>query len=190
VRDDLAINSGLVTPGSMSGREERMRQAEVREGLRQGLGQLPAPRNEYAIVVPELPPGEDAEDGAGGEEMELDMSEVEERREAQRRAEEEALLRKRSRAVQRDLPRPPAPVVLAFAQALAQERQGQPPPVTLLEAAEELVREELSVLLQHDAVKYPVLEPEDGRGGKERAGCPMASQSLSWKTTRRMSLKR
>lgn len=170
VRDDLAINSGLVTPGGMSVREERMRQAEVREGLRQGLGQLPAPRNEYAIVVPELPPGEDGEDEGRGDEMELDMSEVEERQEAQRRAEYEALLRKRSRAVQRDLPRPPAPLVLAFAQALAQERQGQPPPVTLLEAAEDMVREELAVLLQHDAVKHPVTEPEDGRGSKKKGG--------------------
>lgn len=61
MRDALGLND----PDSFSGaaaskREEAARLALQRNELRAGLSQLPAPRNEYQIVVPELPGGGDA----------------------------------------------------------------------------------------------------------------------------------
>ena len=44
-------------------REERVRQAAMRRELRERLSSLPAPRNDYQIVVPELPEMEEAEEG-------------------------------------------------------------------------------------------------------------------------------
>ncbi|CAI5516328.1 unnamed protein product [Closterium sp. Naga37s-1] len=167
-------SEGMVTPGGESVRAEKLRLAEVRESLRQGLGSLPAPKNEYSIVVPELPEDERAEGarGAGedGEEldMELDMSEMQERQEAARRAEEEARLRKRSQVLQRELPRPSVAAVKRVVDAAGKGRGGVGGGgggVTLMERAEEMVRAELALLLQHDAVAYPLPPGAEGAGG-------------------------
>ncbi|GJP39737.1 hypothetical protein CLOM_g24080 [Closterium sp. NIES-68] len=163
-------SEGMVTPGGESARAERLRQAEVRESLRQGLGSLPAPKNEYSIVVPELPE-DDAKDGArgdGGEgevDMELDMSEVHERRESVRRAAEEERLRKRSQVLQRELPRPAVAAVKRLVDAVGKGGGGGGAGATLMERAEEMVRAELALLLQHDAVAYPAQAGDDGAGG-------------------------
>jgi pre-mRNA-splicing factor CDC5/CEF1 len=56
LRDALGLND----PESLaaaSKREERARLALQRNDLRAGLAQLPAPKNEYQVVVPELPGG-------------------------------------------------------------------------------------------------------------------------------------
>ncbi|KAL2613429.1 hypothetical protein R1flu_025121 [Riccia fluitans] len=82
---------------------KKMRQAELKRNLHAGLGDLPAPKNEYQIVVPDLP----AEESEPVEQMEEDMSEVLARQRAEEAAKQAALLRKRSKVLQRELPHPP-----------------------------------------------------------------------------------
>lgn len=57
MRDALGLNDPDSFGGTASRREEAARLALQRNELRAGLGQLPAPKNEYQIVVPELPGG-------------------------------------------------------------------------------------------------------------------------------------
>ena len=55
MRDALGLNDPDSLAGAASKREEAARLALQRNELRAGLSQLPAPKNEYQIVVPELP---------------------------------------------------------------------------------------------------------------------------------------
>ncbi|KAL2653493.1 hypothetical protein R1flu_021621 [Riccia fluitans] len=126
-----------------------MRLAELKRNLRAGLGDLPAPKNEYQIVVPNLP----AEESEPVEQMEEDMSEVLARQRAEEAAKQAMLLRKRSKVLQRELPHPPPASVELMKSSLKTSEN-----VTYLDEAEELIRQELVDLLEHDAVKYPVNE--------------------------------
>lgn len=58
MRDALGLNDPDSYGAAASKREEAARAALMRNELRAGLSQLPGPKNEYQIVVPELP-GED-----------------------------------------------------------------------------------------------------------------------------------
>ena len=55
MRDALGLNDPDSLAAAASKREEAARLALQRNELRAGLAQLPAPKNEYQIVVPELP---------------------------------------------------------------------------------------------------------------------------------------
>lgn len=130
LRDGLGINA------EAAALHEGRSQAEVlRAELRKGLASLPAPRNEYQIVMPEL------EGEAEEEAMEEDASNLLEARRMAEAAALEAALRRRSHAVQRGLPRPAsAPAALSTGAA---------------SAAEEMLRCELARLIAHDAELYP-----------------------------------
>lgn len=65
MRDALGLNDPDSLAGAASKREEAARLALQRNELRAGLSQLPAPKNEYQIVVPELPGGSVCTDPAG-----------------------------------------------------------------------------------------------------------------------------
>eukprot|EP01018_Ginkgo_biloba_P008339 Gb_05612 [translate_table: standard] len=160
IRDELHINEGMETPDSS--KAENRRQAEIRRNLRATLGNLPAPKNEYQIVVPDLP----LEDVEGGEQMEEDMSDKLAREQAEEAARQEALLRKRSKVLQRDLPRPPIAVVDFIKSTLTRidDDKVSLAPTNFMEQADELIRKELLSLLEHDNAKYPFEED----GGKEK----------------------
>lgn len=135
MRDQLSINGSDILP-SESEREERAR-------LRQGLSSLPQPRNEYLIVVPDLP----ADTGMEDEAMEEDAADARARLLAEEQAAVAAAMRKWSHAVQRQLPRPDkVPASLGAA--------GGADASPLLRA-EALLRAELTLLLAHDAAKHP-----------------------------------
>ena len=146
LRDQLSINDPDRAAAD-SAREERARLAALRRDVRDGLSSLPAPRNEYQIVVPDLPADGDA--GAEDALEEEDAADAAARRAAEEAAALAAELRKRSHAVQRELPRP-----AALPQALEGAAQLQAAP-TALERAEALLRAELAVLLAHDIAKHP-----------------------------------
>jgi pre-mRNA-splicing factor CDC5/CEF1 len=142
IRDSLQINDvDAMFPGGDE-RGAKARKTMMRNELKDGLASLPAPTNEYQIVVPELP--EDDEEGAGG--MDEDMDDVIAREEAVREAEHAAALRRRSKAIQRDFPRPPAESAGPAAAAGG---------VTAT-AAEDLIAAELALVLDHDAAAYPL----------------------------------
>lgn len=133
-----------------------------------GLGDLPAPKNEYQIMVPDLPEEEPVE----GDDMEADMSDVLARQHAEEAAKQAALLRKRSKVLQRVLPRPPPAAIEMMRASLAYGEDGKaaPAPVTLIDHADLLVRTELVALLEYDAAKYPMLEEESSKAKKKGAG--------------------
>ncbi|XP_014680216.1 PREDICTED: cell division cycle 5-like protein [Priapulus caudatus] len=96
VRDNLSINA-----------EEE--QLHGRDGLRHGLAGLPKPRNDYEIVIPEgeaaAATGEEEDEAVAGGYVE-DAADTESRRASKQEAERASEMKKRSQAVQRDLPRP------------------------------------------------------------------------------------
>jgi pre-mRNA-splicing factor CDC5/CEF1 len=87
------------------------------------------------------------------------------------------LLRKRSKVLQRSLPRPPAASVEILRQSLIKggENRSTFVPPTSLEQADELINEELLRLLEHDNAKYPLDEQtqrEKKKGSKRQANGP------------------
>ena len=55
IRDQLGLNDPEFAGSEASQREMRLREAAERDNLRSGLAGLPAPKNEYQIMVPEVP---------------------------------------------------------------------------------------------------------------------------------------
>ncbi|KAF5752034.1 putative cell division control protein [Tripterygium wilfordii] len=157
VRDELRINEDMDTHDSA--KLELRRQAELKQNLRSGLINLPLPKNEYQIVI--QPPPEFSEEPE--EKIEEDMSDRLARERAEEEARQQALLRKRSKVLQRELPRPPAASVELIKSSLLRadgDKNSFVPP-TSIEQADEAIRKELLSLLEHDNAKYPLDEKVD-----------------------------
>nr|CAN82412.1 hypothetical protein VITISV_039149 [Vitis vinifera] len=153
-----------------SAKLELRRQADLRRNLRSGLGSLPQPKNEYQVVIQPIP--EDNEEPE--EKIEEDMSDRLARERAEEEARQQALLRKRSKVLQRELPRPPVASLDLIRNSLmrADEDKSSFVPPTLIEQADEMIRKELLGLLEHDNAKYPLdekTEKEKKKGGKRSA---------------------
>uniref|UniRef100_A0A0D9W3M3 Cell division cycle 5-like protein n=1 Tax=Leersia perrieri TaxID=77586 RepID=A0A0D9W3M3_9ORYZ len=168
-RDELRINEEVDMQDSA--KLELRRQAELRKSLRSGFASIPQPKNEYQIVMPPITEDEKEE---VEEKIEEDMSDRLARERAEEQARQEALLRKRSKVLQRSLPRPPAASVEILRQTLikggeSRNRSTFVPP-TSLEQADELINEELLRLLEHDNAKYPLDEKtqKDKKKGSKR----------------------
>ncbi|KAG4397560.1 hypothetical protein GLYMA_10G165900v4 [Glycine max] len=152
LRDELHINEDMNMHDST--KLELQRQADMRRSLRSGLGSLPQPKNEYQIVMP--PVLEDAEEPE--EKIEEDMSDRIAREKAEEEARQQALLRKRSKVLQRELPRPPTASLELIRNSLMRtdgDKSSFVPP-TSIEQADEMIRRELLTLLEHDNGKYPL----------------------------------
>ncbi|XP_010914622.1 cell division cycle 5-like protein [Elaeis guineensis] len=159
-RDELHINEDMEMQDSA--KLELRRQAELKKTLRSGLTNLPQPKNEYQIVI--QPIAEENEETE--EKIEEDMSDRIAREKAQEQARLEALLRKRSKVLQRELPRPPAASLELIRNSLIRgdEDKSSFVPPTLFEQADEMISKELLALLEHDNAKYPL----DGKQEKEK----------------------
>ncbi|TKY74142.1 Cell division cycle 5 protein [Spatholobus suberectus] len=152
LRDELHINEDMNIHDST--KLEMQRQADMRRSLRSGLGSLPQPKNEYQIVMQPVP--EDTEEP-----------------EAEEEARQQALLRKRSKVLQRELPRPPAASLELIRNSLMRadgDKSSFVPP-TSIEQADEMTRRELLTLLEHDNAKYPLDEKvtKEKKKGAKRA---------------------
>ncbi|XP_028065679.1 cell division cycle 5-like protein [Camellia sinensis] len=167
IRDELHINEGVDM--HESAKLELHRQAD----LRRNLSNLPQPKNEYQIVIQPVP--EDNEEPE--EHIEEDMSDRMAREEAEEEARQQLLLKKRSKVLQRELPRPPAASLQLIKNSLtrADEDKSSFVPPTLTEQANEMIRKELLSLLDHDNAKlnakYPLDEKvdKDNKKGAKRA---------------------
>ncbi|KAI4350098.1 hypothetical protein L6164_010619 [Bauhinia variegata] len=172
LRDELHINDMDVHD---SAKLELQRQADVRRSLHSGLSSLPQPKNEYQIAMEPIP--EDAEEPE--EKIEEDMSDRIAREKAEEEALQQALLRKRSKVLQRELPRPPAESLELIRNSLMRadvDKSSFVPP-TFTEQADEMIRKELLTLLEHDNAKYPLDEKvnkEKKKGGKRTANSSAA----------------
>ncbi|CAL4892200.1 unnamed protein product [Urochloa decumbens] len=169
-RDELRINEEVEMQDNT--KLELRRQAELRRSLRSGFASIPQPKNEYQIVMPPITEDEKEE---AEEKIEEDMSDRLARERAEEQARQEALLRKRSKVLQRNLPRPPTASVEIIRQSLIRSGESRSRstfvPPTSLEQADELVNEELLRLLEHDNAKYPLDEKtqkEKKKGSKRQ----------------------
>eukprot|EP00954_Amorphochlora_amoebiformis_P024416 1366165-Amorphochlora_amoeboformis.AAC.1 len=109
-RDNLGINSvaGGMTPRTAIA--ERKRQRDMKKKLKMGFGKLPRAKNKYSIVLPDLPPEKEVVD-----DMVEDAEDRAALQAARKKSAEELDLKKRSKALQRGLPRPLAIGNIKFA---------------------------------------------------------------------------
>ncbi|XP_021950425.1 cell division cycle 5-like protein [Folsomia candida] len=145
LRDKLNINPEDEL--EVDGIANKHLQKAVRENLKDQLGALPTPKNDYEIVVPDDDAEVDGEDGL------RKGSKLEDKEELDRRVAEEAQakrmeeFKKLCKAVQRNLPRPMD----------VNETILRPPgmDLTALQRAEEMVKQEMVLMLHHDALVAP-----------------------------------
>jgi pre-mRNA-splicing factor CDC5/CEF1 len=140
MRDELSINQDGAYGMEASARMVRSRQKADRHELRSRLGNLPEPQNAYEISMPEAVQNDEEETAL----MDEDAEDRDRRNAAQRAADEEAEMRRRSQSVQRDLPRPVAVNTAAEVHANSEKE------------AAELLQEEVLRMLQWDASKHPM----------------------------------
>lgn len=147
VRDKLNINpedsmSVTETPAAY-----KHYQRQIKSSLKEGLASLPAPKNDYEIVVPDEEQEEQSEnvEMSVEDQADVDAKRLEEEKERKRQA---MLLR--SHVIQRDLPRPLE--INTTMLRPANEMQG----LTDLQKAEELIKQEMITMLHYDALNDPV----------------------------------
>jgi len=157
MRDGLNINDPdqLGAMLSEDARAEKERVRVLKSELRSGLGLLPAPKNEYQIMVPEMP--EEMQDGE--EPIEEDQADVEAKRAQMEKEAHEREMRKRSKAIQRELPRPLT--LDGMPDQPSAREMGRAAPE--LQHAAQLLAAEMKQILQHDAVKYPLKKDKKPR---------------------------
>jgi len=145
----------FMTPGRtplrdlLSGKEEvaqaKFKNTAVTSQLRSALKNLPAPQNEYKIMLPELPAEEQDE---REESMEEDASDILRRQQQAESEKEQIKMKKRSSALKKGLPRPPY-ISQPFGDFKSKNE------IPDLKAAEELLRQEMITLITYEAVEYP-----------------------------------
>ena len=146
-------------------------------GLLAALKALPAPKNEYQVVIPDLPEiADDDDDDDSDQENRLpeDAEEVQIRLERKREAEAETEQRKRSQVVQQGLPRLGAEELPAAGDrpVTAPGRESE----AFLSSASQLLVEEMRLMVEHDAQRHPPAGSlgKKGQAGTSRAGGPRA----------------
>ncbi|KAF7338529.1 Cell division control protein Cdc5 [Mycena venus] len=140
------------TPVGDTPREQRLRANSAKRALKAGFMNLPAPENNFELLVPEE---EDEEEGVTGALSEEDAAERDARLKRQREEAERKALGRRSQAVQRGLPRPANIDVGGLLQRLSIDGEDS--------EAQRLINQELAELLQHDAIAHPI--PGTSRAG-------------------------
>lgn len=145
-RDKLNINTEdnvCETPIQM-----KQYQKQIKDSLREKLSTLPAPRNDYEIVVPE---DAEVEDGDTTQTQQIeDQSDVDMRTIEEERMIRAAELARRSQVIQKDLPRPFE--INTTILRPSTDMMG----LTELQRAEELIKQEMITMLHYDAVLNPV----------------------------------
>ncbi|KAK3923734.1 Cell division cycle 5-like protein [Frankliniella fusca] len=121
-------------------------QRELKAQLSAQLSSLPAPRNDYEIVVPDQGDEDMDVGGSTGPQVE-DQADVDSRREAELREKAARELRLRSQVVQRDLPRP---VTINSGVLRTTASDGQQ---NELQKAEELIKKEMAKSLLHEEME-------------------------------------
>lgn len=166
LRDNLGLNTEEMSAIGDTPRSEKYRAAAARRELRESLRGLPAPKNDFDLVLD----GEDAkaaeDEFAGVPSSEEDAAERDARLAAMRAEEERKALARRSQAVQRGLPRPAnidAPSLLRAFAALPTPSAGAEGDAL---RAQRLVDEEMVRLLEHDSIVHPVPGSKHAGGGK------------------------
>jgi pre-mRNA-splicing factor CDC5/CEF1 len=149
LRDQLHINEeGVGDP-----------RASIKAQLKAGLDALPAPKNEYTLVMPQLPTQEDEREDAAP--IEPDAEDLLAEQRAIERQKQEMRQRMRSQVLKRELPRPLA-INKAFVKENSSVRQTTKQTEMLeseedyLALADEMVMDEMLAMVGYDALHYPM----------------------------------
>lgn len=144
-----------------------------KEFLKQGLASLPAPKNDYEIVLPDNEAMDTS--GADTEEREYvpDQSDIEAARALEMAKKREQEMKRRSQAVQRDLPRP-TEISSAILRPAAADMQ-----LNELQKAEEQIKQEMLVMMHYDAVHSPTPAQLGLMPGKKGAQQPSQKSVVS-----------
>lgn len=147
LRDKLTINNEepINNEVLLSKKEEKERQKNLKKTLLEGLKSLPAPQNEYKIILPELPEESEEREKILTEEDESERIKKMERLQQ----EKEALkLRLRSQVLKRNLPRPIL-IPKSFSEFTSKAQD------LFIKQAEELVRKEMINFIIYETMEYP-----------------------------------
>ncbi|KAI5793265.1 pre-mRNA splicing factor component-domain-containing protein [Geopyxis carbonaria] len=148
-RDTLAINAAGESLVSMTPRDQKLHKNAIRNNLKAAFASLPAPK-EIELEEPDEP--EDPDASAADAAPEEDATERDRRHREAAEAAAAAEFKRRSQAVQRDLPRPKTIDVDAlFAAPLSHEPA---------------IAHEMALLIGNDALRFPV------KGGKVTGTAP------------------
>lgn len=148
VRDKLNINpEEALMEEYEAGFGAKQQQEEMKAQLKAGLACLPAPSNDFEIVLPETDEGE-AEETAEESFVE-DAADIDARRMAMKEAEALREMRRQSQSVQRNMPRP------SDVNATVLRPANVDPPLTGLQKAEELIKREMVTMVRNDVVNHP-----------------------------------
>lgn len=142
-RDSFSINGDEVSVVGSTPREVKMREKAMQAKIRSQFAALPKPKElDFELDLPE-----EREELQNGDEMtEEDAAERDRRNQAIREAAERAEFRRRTRVMQRNLPRPSQ----VNADALMKNASTLPDPV------EAMIAKEKALLVANDAWKYPL----------------------------------
>ncbi|XP_043235197.1 cell division cycle 5-like protein [Amphibalanus amphitrite] len=147
LRDKLAINPEDALEAEAGGKHLQL---QMKEQLRMGLSSLPAPRNDFEIVVPDDEPAPEEASAGSHADLVPDQADVEARREQDERERRERELRARSQTLQRGLPR------ATEVNASVLRPTNVEPPLSELQKAEELIKREMIVMQRYDGLHDPV----------------------------------
>ncbi|XP_015185878.1 PREDICTED: cell division cycle 5-like protein [Polistes dominula] len=144
VRDKLNINPD----DGIAGSETPLIQKQAKEQLRAGLIALPAPRNDYEIVVPD-DESVDENTSTPANDIVEDQADIDVRQQQELLEQKKRELARRSQVIQRDLPRP-VDVNMNILRPFVDTS------LTDMQRAEELIKREMITMMQYDALQNPV----------------------------------
>jgi len=152
LRDKLSINSD----DAFFNYDDKLKKRDLRERLRKGLARLPAPKNDFEVVLPDENESQNEDDEMKGEnngtqDFVDDQSDLDDQVRALRIRKNEEEFKRRSQTVQRNLPRP----VDVNHDILRPSDAGLQ--LTELQKAEELIKKEMLTMLHYDSLKTPTL---------------------------------
>ncbi|XP_056419917.1 cell division cycle 5-like protein [Hyla sarda] len=146
---------------------------ESQEQLRLGLMSLPAPKNDFEIVLPENAERE-LEEREQEDSFIEDASDVEAQKQALRDAQRAKELKQRHKAVQKALPRPSEVNETVLRPANVE------PPLTDLQKSEEMIKKEMTTMLHHDSLHHPYGDNAGGKKAKAPGAVPTSVEHVAY----------
>ncbi|CAF2406946.1 unnamed protein product [Rotaria sp. Silwood2] len=144
VRDQLNINTEEMLF------DDQLKQREVKQQLRHHLSRLPKPKNDYEIVLPDTTDQTNDDDQMDTINVnDEDQADIDQRKREEKRRKQQEHFKRQTQVVQRNLPRP-NDINLTILRPANVEG-----PMSDLQKAEELIKQEMLVLLHYDALNNP-----------------------------------
>ncbi|KAJ3019992.1 UNVERIFIED_CONTAM: Cell cycle serine/threonine-protein kinase cdc5/MSD2 [Siphonaria sp. JEL0065] len=162
-RDEMGINTPLRSDGGFD-ETPRQKQSVVRQQLASLFKSLPAPTNDFKVVIPKVKNVDDEDVNSIQDEGERraaakveDMEDVQARAFKNASQQEQTRLLLRSTAVQRNLPRPLVYYPEAFEPEVQKKEKGHAgSPLSKSDDPTDLIRQEVERMLLHDMAYNPI----------------------------------